>query len=334
MVFVLATAVYRIYFHPLRDFPGPKLVALTSLYEFYFTLIKDGQFVWEIGRLRDEYGSIVRITPNELHIIDASYYNEIYAGSFRVTEKDPSFVRFFGVPESMIATIGHSHHNLRRKILNKFFSKRSISNIQKLIRDKIEGLMGHFTKAHREKSVVNLYVAFSSLTADIISNDAYGTDYCFLDDVDRPNDVKVAAESLGPYGHILRLLPFDSPRLRRIPLNVMENFLPRAAKVTRLQERIGQQSKEAMSEQDTLFASLNDPSLPAAERTLDWLQDEGFVLLGAGTETTSWALSTIMFYILKDKYIFFQLHEEVKAVMPQPNDVPNLSELETLPLLV
>jgi hypothetical protein len=82
--------------------------------------------------------------------------------------------------------------------------------------------MGHFAKAHREQSIVNLYVAFSALTADIISNYAYGTNYCFLKDVNYSNDLKVAV--LGSYDHILRLLPFDLPRLRRITSTIMEKI--------------------------------------------------------------------------------------------------------------
>ncbi|KAE8353260.1 cytochrome P450 [Aspergillus coremiiformis] len=339
ILFILGKACYRLYFHPLRSFPGPKLAAITTLYEAYFAVIKDGQFIWEIGRLHDKYGPIVRITPDELHIRDASFYNEIYSGGSRVTEKPKSYVRIFGVPESMVATVDHNHHHLRRKILNKYFSKRSISDVQPLIQEKIETLMQHFRKAHGDQNIINLYVGFSALTGDIISNYAYGTDYCFLRDISRSNEIKEAAEAFGSFGHILKLLPFDMPRLRCIPSKVMEKISPAAARVVRLHEKIGQQSKLVMSSKQTMspphtvFEALIDPSLPAEERTLDRLQDEGFVLLGAGTETTSWALTVTMFYLLSNQELFYQLHEELKTVMPQPTDTPNLSTLEALSLL-
>jgi hypothetical protein len=53
---VVFIAVYRLYFHPLAKVPGPKLAAITWLYEIYFDLYLGGQFVFEIGRLHETYG--------------------------------------------------------------------------------------------------------------------------------------------------------------------------------------------------------------------------------------------------------------------------------------
>lgn len=55
-VYVVGTSVYRLYFHPLAGFPGPKLAALTQWYEFYFNVIKPGQFTFHLQDLHDKYG--------------------------------------------------------------------------------------------------------------------------------------------------------------------------------------------------------------------------------------------------------------------------------------
>ena len=56
LVYLVVRTIYRIWFHPLSKFPGPKLAAATSGYEFYFNIIKRGKFIWELDRLHQVYG--------------------------------------------------------------------------------------------------------------------------------------------------------------------------------------------------------------------------------------------------------------------------------------
>lgn len=56
LLYPIGLAVYRLYFSPIAKFPGPKLAALTFWYEFYYDVINQGRYTWQIGRLHDEYG--------------------------------------------------------------------------------------------------------------------------------------------------------------------------------------------------------------------------------------------------------------------------------------
>lgn len=55
LYFVL-TSLYRLYFHPLRRFPGPKLAAITHGYEFYHDVFRRGMYLWEIEKMHEKYG--------------------------------------------------------------------------------------------------------------------------------------------------------------------------------------------------------------------------------------------------------------------------------------
>lgn len=52
----LATAIYRLYFHPLSEFPGPKLAALTTWYEGYYDIVHRGRYLWEMEKMHKKYG--------------------------------------------------------------------------------------------------------------------------------------------------------------------------------------------------------------------------------------------------------------------------------------
>lgn len=47
---------YRLYFHPLAKFPGPRLAAATLWYEFYYDCLLFGQYTFKIGRMHEKYG--------------------------------------------------------------------------------------------------------------------------------------------------------------------------------------------------------------------------------------------------------------------------------------
>jgi hypothetical protein len=57
--YVVTGAVYRLFFSPVAKFPGPKLTALTLWYEFYYDVIKGGQFIFQIRRMHEKYGRVL-----------------------------------------------------------------------------------------------------------------------------------------------------------------------------------------------------------------------------------------------------------------------------------
>lgn len=56
-LYLLSGAIYRLYFHPLAKFPGPRLAALTGWYEFYHDVVRRGLLIWKIQEMHDKYGS-------------------------------------------------------------------------------------------------------------------------------------------------------------------------------------------------------------------------------------------------------------------------------------
>lgn len=56
VVYLLGTVLYRLFFHPLAKFPGPKLAASTALYEGYYDVVKGGRYVWRVKEMHEKYG--------------------------------------------------------------------------------------------------------------------------------------------------------------------------------------------------------------------------------------------------------------------------------------
>ncbi|PLN84688.1 cytochrome P450 [Aspergillus taichungensis] len=336
--YILLKSIYRLYFHPLRKFPGPKLAAITSLYEFYYNVIRSGKFLFEIERMHEQYGPIVRINPREIHIKDPDFYDQIYIS--RRQDKDPNHVRSLSVPLSSAATVPHELHRRRRELINPFFSKRSVVGLEHLVQDKVAQVGQHLTKALANRTVVSLDELFAGLTADVISQYTFGQSIGILDTANLRNEFRDALTAATSVAHIARFSPLFEIMLTTVPRFVewvnprLKGFfdVKRSVEGTIHDTWKGKTSKD-IEKPKTIFDTLCDPSLPAEERTVERIRDEALVILAAGTETTARVLTIGFFHIYRNPAILQKLRDEIKQVMPQPTDRVPLAQLESLPYL-
>jgi hypothetical protein len=66
VLYLIAT---RLLFHPLAKVPGPRLAALTKWYEFYYDVVRDGEYVKHIEKLHTIYGMVMLFLVVPLQIL-------------------------------------------------------------------------------------------------------------------------------------------------------------------------------------------------------------------------------------------------------------------------
>ena len=129
-------------------------------------------------------------------------------------------------------------------------------------------------------------------------------------------------------------------QMKATPLSLLQKMNPPAGQLVSWQHMVRKQvdsimsaSQQGKKAEGTIFQALLDSDLPPEEKSADRLQDEGQILVGAGSETTAKSLSVISFYLLQDKKKLQKLRDEIRTVMPTPNSLPSLTTLEQLPYL-
>lgn len=136
-------------------------------YEFYYDVVLKGQYTFKIKELHRQYGPIIRINPQEVHIADPDFYDMIYAGSSQKRDKWSWFVNQFGIPDATFATVGHDLHRLRRSALNPFFSKAKVRSLQPLIEDVARNLLDRFEEFRLMDQPLTISLGFAALTNGI-----------------------------------------------------------------------------------------------------------------------------------------------------------------------
>ena len=280
----------------------------------------------------------MRINPRELHIKDPYYYDEIYAPASKKRDKDPKFVTIFVFLTSMVATVGHDHHRFRRGLLDNFFSKRSVLELSPMMHEMESKLMQRFEKAYQDNTVLQLGDAFAAFTADLISQYSWGVSSGFLDDEDFNNNFRQTSNEFAPFLHVYRFFPIFGTIARAMPRWLQSRLKPKATSLLDMQDLVIRQSttqkKPVNTSRKTIFDGLSDPSVPPKERSPRRLEDEGLLLLLAGTETTARVLTLAAFYLYQNKPLIMKLRQELQPVMPTPTTEASWTQLEQLPYLV
>jgi hypothetical protein len=59
VAYYVTLVFYRLFLHPLAQFPGPRLAAISRWYEGYFDVILGGQYTSKIAELHKTYGGML-----------------------------------------------------------------------------------------------------------------------------------------------------------------------------------------------------------------------------------------------------------------------------------
>lgn len=281
----------------------------------------------------------MRINPLHIHINDADFYDEIYAGSGRIRDKCHWFnpvKENVNMPRNVFATRLHEKHRVRRAVFSQFFSKRSIRNLESVVIGSVRQLSDRLREHARDGTVANLSDVYSGLTMDVISAYCFGSATGCLAMPEYGKEYRAALEKTAPIMPLRRHIPYYRD-LMKLPPWLAGIISPQSASLMGFIGDLFGQIKKALdetTEQRTILHEIRESNLPDEEKTLPRILDEAGVLVGAGTVTTARTLTIASFYLTKHQAVRERLLEELKSVMPT-SDAPIASiELERLPYLV
>ncbi|KAJ5629466.1 hypothetical protein N7528_003123 [Penicillium herquei] len=181
---LLITVIYRLWFHPLAKFPGPKLNAVSSL-PSVVSLLR-GRLALENKVLHDKYGSVVRVSPNELSFNSVDAWEDIYGfktGGRQNMHKDAIHVGSVDpLPGASTLTMADdNNHSRQRRALSHSFSERALRDQEYIIQHYVDKLIESCKRMATSAEELNLVNWLNFTTFDIIGDLAFGEPFGCLD---------------------------------------------------------------------------------------------------------------------------------------------------------
>lgn len=167
--------LYRMLFHPLKEFPGP-IGARASA--FWLSLhVRHADAFRKVRALHDKYGPFVRVGPSDLSITHPKAVNLIYdAGSSCAKGAIYDLTR----PVVSLQTYrDKSEHGRRRRVWSAAFGYNALGGYEKRIRHYRDSLVAHL--AASEGRPVNITKWFSLYNWDIMGDLAFGRSFDMLE---------------------------------------------------------------------------------------------------------------------------------------------------------
>lgn len=118
---ILFTIIYNLFFHPLRNIPGP-LLHRASIIPWSIQILRGTQ-MFETQKMHDRHGPVVRLSPNHVAFTDPRAWKGIYGSLVGhkscMTElpKSPAFVQALDDTVTQIINAGPEEHTKTRRAL-------------------------------------------------------------------------------------------------------------------------------------------------------------------------------------------------------------------------
>ncbi|KAF2455557.1 cytochrome P450 [Lineolata rhizophorae] len=320
--YLLGVAVYRLCFHPLARYPGPKLSAVSSI-PFALSLMR-GDAAHDALWLHEKYGDVVRITPNQLSFTHPDAWQDIY--NYKLDR--PHFVKeLTGYPESIskipsIQIADDARWSIHRRLLAHGFSEKALREhrlplLESYTQKLLESLRRHVSGPSQGKVDIGRLLNFTTfdLTADL----TFGKSLQCLERNDYNPWVALVFDSVKAAISLnaIRMFPtFNAILVRMMPKSLMQ----KAVDHFNLCVQWTNQRLESKSERPDFVLLLQKP-VGGKELSKGELYADVPILLLGGSETSATVLTACIHYLCKNPRVQTKLRDELLASVPSKEDI-------------
>ncbi|KAK5074575.1 hypothetical protein LTR70_010145 [Exophiala xenobiotica] len=312
---------------PLAAIPGPWYSRFTDIVLKYY--IFTGRRIHYIHQLHQKYGSVVRVSPNEVEVSDLAAYREVHRiGSGFV--KAPWYDTFTPGMESNVFSMTNVHeHAARRRLLARPFRRSSLlTHFQRLVTERTRFAVAKIVQEANQGDC-DVMKWWTLMTTDIIMEVAFGEKAGLLEAGEKNNYMKdlerteLSFSLQGETPWLYRFLKVVNPGAYRGIDQSLVNVIAKATESAR-------KAKEGKLSPHNILSGMIEASRLEGTVVNDFgLGSQASALVIAGSGTTSATLTYATWVLLKHPAVRQKLEDELIRLPDDFDDV----KLEGLPYL-
>ncbi|KAJ5579664.1 cytochrome P450 oxidoreductase [Penicillium hispanicum] len=303
--------LYRAAFHRLNRFPGPFLARLSNLY--VTSLVAKKLQLYDVTeKLHMKYGDYVRVGPTELSVRDPAAVKMIHSSQAKVSKGV-----WYTISEPRISLEtdrNKKSHALRRKVWDQGFSAQALRSYEPRVSHYATQLVNAIDD--RMGRPMNITQWLNYFSFDVMGDLSFGKGFNMLKEgkdqhflIQLRENMKVI--SLGSY------LVWFFPFFKNIP-GLNAEYLKN---VGWLAEQVDQRIKSPPEHTDLFSWLLRDfEKGPKTKHDYGNLVCDAELICVAGSDTTSAALTNILFHLAKDNSLYQTLQAELDGLQDLSQD--------------
>lgn len=325
ILYIAGIAIYRLYWHPLAAYPGPRLWSITRLPHAYYTLI--GRLPYILTNLHEKYGPVIRIAPGELSYTSEDAWNDIYG---RMQEggslvKDPK--QFFAPPSGIhgiMTTPNLVDHARMRRNLSHAFSEKALREQEPIITKYFDKLI---TKLHETRGEpVDIVKMFNLVTFDVVGDLTFGESFNGLE----TSELHFWVADIFKF---IKIGTITGLSLQFPPLDKILLFIASKSKAVREKEaqnrelitaKLMRRLNLSASRPDFLSQIQKTLNTPTGLNTNEAVETATTIIVG-GSETTATLLSGALYYLCLSPSVLSKLTAEVRSAFTSESEINMVS---------
>ena len=177
----------------------------------------------------------MRVTPDEVHLSDPNNFEVMNCVGTKYA-KSTQFYDGFGIGYSTFSTGPIDIHRIRRGLLDPFFSRRTVINLQSIVQARAEKLSAIMSAKFARNEAVDLHHAFRAISVDVITEYAFSQSYDLLDRDDFGREFFAMVAGIGPAMWVFQQWPILQQLALSLPPAVAKRLSKPLKQVLNLQE--------------------------------------------------------------------------------------------------